>query len=78
MSNINIEIEDLEKLKIKYSLKYERYKLLFNEETERTIKKLKEIEEEIEVLKAKLNRICNAEKPKYSKYCPNYDSEFDK
>jgi hypothetical protein len=78
MSNINIEIEDLEKLKIKYSLKYERYKLLFNEETERTIKKLKEIEEEIEVLKAKLNHLWNADRPKYSKYCPNYDSDLDK
>lgn len=65
MSIIYIDIEDLKKLKIKYTEKLERYRLKFNEETVRTMEKLKEIEKQIE------------ERTKYSKYCPNYDSDLD-
>jgi ribosome-binding protein aMBF1 (putative translation factor) len=43
----NINIEDLKKLKIKYIEKLERYELKFNEETIRTLEKLKEIEDMI-------------------------------
>lgn len=65
MSIIYIDIEDLKKLKIKYTEKLERYKLNKNEEYDRINKKLKEIEKQIE------------ERTKYSKYCPNYDSDLD-
>ena len=47
-----------------------------------------DLKKEIELLKTKLqrddeilknpNHLCNADRPKYSKYCPNYDSDFDK
>ena len=41
-----------------------------------------ELKKEIELLKTKLQRndeiLKNADRPKYSKYCPNYDSDFDK
>jgi hypothetical protein len=73
----NINIEDLKKLKIKYTEKLERYRLKFNEETVRTIEKLKEIEKQIED-KTNINHIWNGDKTKYSKYCPNYDSDLDK
>jgi hypothetical protein len=73
----NINIEDLKKLKIKYTEKLERYRLKFNEETVRTIEKLKEIEKQIED-KTNINHIWNAERTKYSKYCPNYDSDLDR
>lgn len=62
---MNIDKEDLNKLKIKYSEKLERYKLNQNEEYDRIKEKLKEIEKQIK-------------RTKYSKYCPNYDSNFDK
>ena len=63
---MNIDKEDFNKLKIKYSEKLERYKLNKNEEYDRIKEKLKEINKKIE------------ERTKYSKYCPNYDSDFDK
>jgi hypothetical protein len=63
MSIIYIDIEDLKKLKIKYTEKLERYKLNQNEEYDRIKEKLKEIEKEL--------------KRTYSKYCPNYDSDLD-
>ena len=47
-----------------------------------------ELKKEIELLKTKLqrddeilknpNHLYNDDRPKYSKYCPNYDSDFDK
>ncbi len=47
-----------------------------------------ELKKEIELLKTKLqrddeilnkpNHLWNADRTKYSKYCPNYDSDFDK
>ena len=77
MSIIYIDIEDLKKLKIKYSEKLERYKLNQNEEYDRIKKKLKEIEKTIEE-RTNINHIWNADRKKYSKYCPNYDSDFDK
>ena len=73
----NINIEDLKKLKIKYTEKLERYRLKFNEETVRTIEKLKDIEKEIDD-KTNINHIWNDDKTKYSKFCPNYDSDLDK
>ena len=77
MSIIYIDIEDLKKLKIKYTEKLERYRLKFNEETVRTMEKLKEIEKQIEE-RTNLNHIWNTDRTKYSKYCPNYDSDLDK
>ena len=73
----NINIEDLKKLKIKYTEKSERYKLNQNEEYDRIKEKLKEIEKKI-ADKTNLNHIWNADQAKYSKYCPNYDSDFDR
>lgn len=73
----NINIEDLKQLKIKYIEKLERYKLNKNEEYDRIKEKLKEIEKQIEE-RTNINSIWNTEKTKYSKYCPNYDSDFDK
>ena len=73
----NINIEDLKKLKIKYTEKLERYRLKFNEETVRTIEKLKVIEKQIEE-RTNIDHIWNTERTKYSKYCPNYDSNLDK
>ena len=47
-----------------------------------------ELKKQIELLKTKLqrddeilkdpNHLWNADRTKYSKYCPNYDSDFDK
>ena len=67
-------------LKTKYAEKSKRY-TIHNEEYDRVIKKLEEIEIE---LKAHIhehinpNHIWNKEGTKYSKYCPNYDSDLDK
>jgi len=77
MSIIYIDIEDLKKLKIKYTEKLERYKLNQNEEYDRVKKKLKEIEKQI-ADKTNINHIWNGNKTKYSKYCPNYDSDLDR
>ena len=77
---MSINKEDLIKLKTKYTEKSKRY-TIHNEEYDRVIKKLEEIETE---LKAHIhehinpNHICNNEGTKYSKYCPNYDPDFDK
>ena len=77
MSIIYIDIEDLKKLKIKYTEKLERYKLNQNEEYDRIKKKLKEIEKQI-TDRTNINHIWNSDKTKYSKYCPNYDSDLDR
>lgn len=68
---------DFKKLKIEYIKNLEDSKLKSKEETDIIIEKLKEIEKQIEDI-TNINYILNANKTKYSKYCPNYDSDLDK
>jgi hypothetical protein len=70
-------IEDLRKLKIKYTNNLEDSKLKSKEETDIIVEKLKEINKKIDDI-TNLNHIWNADRTKYSKYCPNYDSDLDK
>lgn len=68
---------DFKKLKIEYIKNLEDSKLKSKEETDIIIEKLKEIEKQIADI-TNINYIWNANKTKYSKYCPNYDSDLDK
>ena len=68
---------DFKKLKIEYIKNLEDSKLKSKEETDIIIEKLKEIEKQIDDM-TNINHIWNGDKTKYSKYCPNYDSDLDK